>query len=656
MLFKMTSLARTWCRQWRGLPLLSLYKYQTYSMNNESNTRVDGGSHPKVEKKKKKKSSRKSKSSSSPDINTNKESKSMSREERIMRKLQEAEGGSATRKTVQVSSVSGASGGSKETRNKPSTNSNNGMLKEPSPLQHAKPSYQQDIKEERYKRKMVAMMETTKSKSETKEERYARKMAAMSQTSSSNTSGKSFETKEERYARKMAAMNDSNSKPKSSETREERYARKMAAMNTPSSSSSSQKEERLARKMATMNETNNSKTTSSMTEPSSIPNKSSSHQEKEERLARKLAAMNEQSSSQTISKEDRLARKMAAMNTQANQKRRDDADSNQISGLSQGSLEARKRIRHKEARRAAKELEASGRGTTTTTAVATLPPVNELASLSEPERLNVANSEGDATSNTNNQDAAPPRQMGAETRLDSVSHMSKTQRPTTQDDRTGAYHVSSRAIGALPAWARINNTNNQVESDSDDDVPPEMRQLNSDLPPELRPVPELQEQDSNSLVGDDGMITTAEVRVGGSSPNNNEGWTLKSFRTSPKLWIIIGISVLLLAGIATGVGIAFSSSSSSSSSNGDSNGIGSKPDSEFNPCDFSDTEQPDVFSQCACNGEITIFAKDSFQRYLDFTNTIALEINPDFACTWFLVVWRWKLGSCLARDWRIHVR
>lgn len=70
-------------------------------------------------------------------------------------------------------------------------------------------------------------------------------------------------------------------------------------------------------------------------------------------------------------------------------------------------------------------------------------------------------------------------------------------------------------------------------------------------------------------------------------------------------------------GIAVGVGVGLSSSS------GGSGG-------ESNPCDFGGMEQPDVFLQCECNGEITMLSDSASTRYQELLDTIMPQVNPGF--------------------------
>jgi len=179
---------------------------------------------------------------------------------------------------------------------------------------------------------------------------------------------------------------------------------------------------------------------------------------------------------------------------------------------------------------------------------------------------------------------------------------------THVDEGVGAYRVQGRAFGALPVWTRIalhhQSRREQQQGSGNDDLPPEMRPVGT--------VPELQERVPPNF--DDGMIATADIRYAGTSYHHENSKSV--FGRSRKFWIITGVLVLLVAvGIAVGVVIALLS--------GDSSG--------GDPCDFSNTKQPNVFAQCECNQEITVLSDSAIARYEDLLNGIVLEVNPDFS-------------------------
>lgn len=221
--------------------------------------------------------------------------------------------------------------------------------------------------------------------------------------------------------------------------------------------------------------------------------------------------------------------------------------------------------------------------------------------------------------------------------------------------QTGAFRVQGRAIGALPAWAERTTTTTDADDDSSDheegdsDVPPELRRVapstqvvmqdesavssltgetaagGSNVPPELRRVElESQSQEQASSGGGasnvDGLVATAQVRPihASSTPTLPN----KTFGRNRKVWII-ACAVIVVVGVAVGVGVGVFLSAKASET-------GSNAPGAVDPCDLTSAEQePDVFRQCECNGEVAIPSVDT-ARYDELLNTIVLMVNPTF--------------------------
>jgi hypothetical protein len=225
---------------------------------------------------------------------------------------------------------------------------------------------------------------------------------------------------------------------------------------------------------------------------------------------------------------------------------------------------------------------------------------------------------------------------------------SRRKRQTSDDEElTGAFQVSGRAIGALPAWARRSNEQGEVSSDDDDDnVPPEMRMVRHTTssssinrreelqqraaaaspfpPPRDAPFDMLfQDQIPSIMTHDEQIMLTAQVTSGPSSSRYPEPNVLEETRaTSTKIWLMVAVSSVLVAtGIAVGVSVGLIMASNKR--NNDNH-------ASANECDFSSQEQPHVFLQCECMGDIAIYSERTTNRYQVLLETVMPLVNPDF--------------------------
>jgi hypothetical protein len=208
-------------------------------------------------------------------------------------------------------------------------------------------------------------------------------------------------------------------------------------------------------------------------------------------------------------------------------------------------------------------------------------------------------------------------------------------RPASGDETfvPGAYHVGSRAMGALPAWARNRRRETvELEDDTHDDLPPELR-IVSELPPEMRTndhdadagasLPsELQTWVSSGSLVQDVLLPGMELPAEVAAVTAMTEMESKPKRSAKRFWIITGVAVATGVAIAVGVGIALFSGDDG----GDTGGTAVN-----DQCDFTVIEQPSVFLQCRCNQEITKWSEDGYARYQDLVTTLIPEVNPDFA-------------------------
>jgi hypothetical protein len=214
---------------------------------------------------------------------------------------------------------------------------------------------------------------------------------------------------------------------------------------------------------------------------------------------------------------------------------------------------------------------------------------------------------------------------------------SRRKRRTSDDELTGAFQVSGRAIGALPAWARHSNEQGESSSssydddDDDDNVPPEMRMVrhtsssnhreeqqhaSSFSPRDAQFDMPFQEQVPSITTDDEQFMLPAQVRSGPSSSRYPEPKVLDETRAT-KIWFMVAVSVLVATGIAVGVSVGLASKRNNDNASA-------------NECDFSSQEQPHVFLQCQCMGDIAIYSERTMNRYQVLLDTVMPLVNPDF--------------------------
>jgi hypothetical protein len=214
---------------------------------------------------------------------------------------------------------------------------------------------------------------------------------------------------------------------------------------------------------------------------------------------------------------------------------------------------------------------------------------------------------------------------------------SRRKRRTSDDELTGAFQVSGRAIGALPAWARHSNEQGESSSssydddDDDDNVPPEMRMVrhtsssnhreeqqhaSSFSPRDAQFDMPFQEQVPSITTDDEQFMLPAQVRSGPSSSRYPEPKGLDETRAT-KIWFMVAVSVLVATGIAVGVSVGLASKRNNDNASA-------------NECDFSSQEQPHVFLQCQCMGDIAIYSERTMNRYQVLLDTVMPLVNPDF--------------------------
>lgn len=651
--------------------------------NGEKNEKVP---ETKLELKKSKKKSSRKKHSSNSITPSNTDTTSSNRQERASRRKHDTESRQTSQINIQGNVVQD---NVESTSSMPSTRRERGAsrrkmatMKEPSSpsiiisgtSKKSNDGTEQDNKKGRSAREPPSF--SSKQSLRSKDERYARKMASMGESSLKRSIDKVA-------SQGMSSMNEPPTfQSTSSLSKENRYARKLAAMNESSTSTTStaaSRDARVTRKMAsahqepssTLQHHESSSTLEPITAAASASPSHTSNTSREDRMARKLQTMNE-SSSEGISNSKRKNKHKSSKSRDSSDKKLPSAthsmqdsstssikehdsskSSMQVSGLSEESMAMRNRLRE-ERQATAKQREAERR--------AAAAPRDDSSSLQDSSSTlasdtNITISQEFVTSTSDRSSSSRQQQRRRrrrpsgpnETRLPSAAPTSKRRSGDTDSEQAGAYRVESRAIGALPAWARSTpptqsrqerqynsdrdeddlafeprqtsrHSSNQDAISDDNDVPPEMRHQSnlstnrdnddSDLPPEMRHV---QEQvpmihDDN----DDGMITTAEVSYGDTTYESRMG----KFGKSRRFWIVTIVSVLVAVGIAVGVGVGLSSRDSSGGSS--------------DPCDFTNMEQPDVSVQCECNGEISTYSSTASARYQELLNSIVLNVNPRF--------------------------
>jgi hypothetical protein len=125
-----------------------------------------------------------------------------------------------------------------------------------------------------------------------------------------------------------------------------------------------------------------------------------------------------------------------------------------------------------------------------------------------------------------------------------------------------------------------------------------------------------QEQVPSITTDDEQFMLPAQVRSGPSSSRYPEPKVLDETRAT-KIWFMVAVSVLVATGIAVGVSVGLASKRNNDNASA-------------NECDFSSQEQPDVFLQCECMGDIAIYSERTMNRYQVLLDTVMPLVNPDF--------------------------
>lgn len=162
-----------------------------------------------------------------------------------------------------------------------------------------------------------------------------------------------------------------------------------------------------------------------------------------------------------------------------------------------------------------------------------------VAAMPSPDRDAVAPSSNQSLSPEKNRSA----EMGQEADVD-----------TSQSSRPGAYPVQQRAIGARPGWAgrrlSLFRSRRNVEHHQ---VPPEMRVVDNNIPPETRMAPE---QSVNTGVATESHDANNSVVMQGNQDGetNSPGATGKD-EPSGRRRMLITVAIIALVLIAVGIGV-----------------------------------------------------------------------------------------------------